>query len=238
MKKIGLFILFSLVSHCCCCLFAQNTADSLLQNVRSQYAANIGAASYLYNGTFYAPYWNGVRGNPFFLSGEFQPGNIYYDGVSYSDVPILYDIMRDELVIKNYAKDADITLLVEKIRQFTVGAHQFVRIAADSSRESFLPTGFYEKLYAGHITVYAKHEKKIERSLKAEDNFSKFTQYDRYYLEKNGVYHPINSESEILSVLKDRRKDVREMLNRKDIRFKKDPAGTLVQIATLYDGLK
>ena len=41
-------------------------------STRSQYMKALGADSYLYNGTAYERYWNGVTGHPFFLAEQFQ----------------------------------------------------------------------------------------------------------------------------------------------------------------------
>lgn len=209
-----------------------------LSSARSQYMKNIGASSYLYNGGAYEHYWNRVIGHPFFMTDQFQQGTLYYDGTFYENVPLVYDMFRDELVSKNFAKTIDQKILGEKIRYFTIGNASFVRIVADSVNGASLPTGFYEKLYDGTVAVLEKHEKKIERSLKAEENTSKFTEYVRFYIEKDGKYYSVETEGDLVSVFKDQKTEIRKFLNRKDIRFKKDKARTIVQVAAFYDGFK
>jgi hypothetical protein len=209
-----------------------------LSSARLQYMINIGANSYLYNGGAYEHYWNRVIGHPFFMTDQFQQGTLYYDGTFYENVPLMYDMFRDELVSKNFSKTIDQKILSEKIRYFTIGNSSFVRIVADSVNGASLPTGFYEKLYDGTVTVLEKHEKKIERSLKAEENTSKFTEYVHFYIEKDGKYYSVETEGDLQGVFKDEKTEVRKFLNRKDIRFKKDKANTIVQVASFYDGLK
>ncbi len=204
--------------------------------VRSQYMKNIGAGSYLYNGVAFEKYWNRVVGHPFFMS-EFQQGSLYYDGTFYEDIPLIYDISRDQLVSKNFSKTNDVILLSEKLRFFTLGSSKFVKIDADSSNTS-LESGFYESLYQGLYTVLSKHKKVILHSMKGDENITRFKQYDYYYLEKDGKYHSIDSESDLLSLLKDQRAEMRKFLNRKEINFKKDPAGTVVQAIQYYEKLK
>ena len=241
-KTCFLFLIYGILSHTGK-VIGQGTTDSLspdpgLAFTRAQYTKFIGAGSYLYNGTTYARYWNGVRGFPFFLAEEFQDGDINYGGILYSAVPLMYDISRDELVTKNFSKDTDIKLITEKVNQFFIGRHDFVRLAADNINSSTINPGFYERLYKGITTVYVKHEKKIEKSARAEDNFSKFTQYDSYYLVKDGIFHIIEGEAGLSAALKDQRQEIRKFLARKEINYKKDPGSTIVQVAAFYDGLK
>ena len=207
-----------------------------LSAIRSQYMKNIGAASYLYNAAAFEKYWNRVVGHPFFMS-EFQQGSLSYDGVFYEGVPLIYDISRDQLVSKNFSQTVDVILPAEKIRSFTIGSNHFVKIGGDSNHHS-LATGFYENLYNGSHTVLARHKKEILHTTKGEENITRFKQYDYYYVEQAGSFYAINSEGDLLSVLKDQRAEMRRFLNRKEINFKKDPEGTLVQSIQYYEKLK
>ncbi|MES2332783.1 MAG: hypothetical protein V4539_24455 [Bacteroidota bacterium] len=243
MKKKVLFILV--------CVFTRLTAinaqdlatdssflNSSLSSTRSQYMKTMGAGSYLYNGTAYERYWNGMVGHPFFTSEEFRQGNLFYNGSLYEDVPLMYDMSRDVLVSKNFLKELNVKLLGEKISYFNIGKNTFVRIVADSSTSASMSTGFYERLYKGTVTVLGKYQKRIENSMNAADKITKFVEHDYYYIEKDGKYHLISGESDILSLFKEQRAELRKFLNRREINFKKDPAGTVVQAATYYEQLK
>jgi len=227
-----------------CHVFAQDSLpDSLfyqkaISNTRSQFMKNIGANSYLYTGVAYERYWNRVKGHPFFMTDQFQNGKLYYNGTLYQDVPLLYDMLRDEVVSKTFSKNTNLVLVSGKIRYFTIGNHSFVRVVQDSSNNTFVNTGFYEKLYQGNASVLVKREYKIERSLKADEDTSKFTEYDHYYIEKEGTFHAIVNENDLQSLFKDQKTEIRKFLNRRDMRFKKDLAKTIVQMVVFYTGLK
>ncbi len=243
MKKIvGIgFFLFLIVynEH----IVAQEMVDSTVSSsswsaLRSQFVKSTGPSSYLYNGTAYTRYWNGVRGFPFFLSESFQNGKLLYSGITYHNVALMYDISRDELVIPDFSKEVNIKLIPEKIALFSIGSHEFVRLNGDSLSSGLLYPGFYERIYNGTVIAYIKHEKKIERSARAEDNFSQFTLYASYYLWKDGIFHPVEGEKGLISIFKDNRQEIRKFLGKKEINYKKDPRGTIVQVAAFYDGLK
>jgi len=243
-RKFFLYSIQLLAIFLSCHAFAQdNPPDSLfyqkaLSNTRSQFMKQIGANSYLYDGVAYERYWNRVTGHPFFGTDQFQNGTLNYGGTLYEDVPILYDMARDEVVSKTFAKNSNLALVSGKISHFTIGGHSFVRVVQDSSNNTFLNTGFYENLYQGMVTVLVKREYKIEKSLKADEDTSRFTEYDHYYIVKEGTYHAITTEGELQSLFKDQKADIRKFLNRRDMRFKKDPAKTIVQTVVFYVGLK
>jgi hypothetical protein len=215
-----------------------NYLKAAIAATRAQFTKTISANAYLYNGTAYARYWNGVVGYPFFEAEGFQKGDIYYNGIFYEEIPLMYDLFRDVLITKTFSKEDDMNLLGEKLTAFSLGTHFFVKISPDSAYATGLKTGFYEKIYTGGISAFVRHEKRIEKSLKVDENFSKFTQYDHYYIEKDGLFHAIDGESDLQSVLKDQKQEIKKFLNRKEIRYKKDPAATIIQVAAFYDGLK
>jgi hypothetical protein len=169
------------------------------------------------------------------MEETFKQGSLYYNGSFYEDVPLMYDINKDAVVSRNFSKNINIQLLSEKIQAFTIGANSFVRIDADSS--STLSSGFYEKLYEGAYTVLARHGKKILLS-KAEENSAKFMEFNYYYIAKEDAYHMIRAESDLLSLFKDQRPEIRKFLNRKEISFKKDPVNAIVQTVKYYEQLK
>lgn len=197
----------------------------------------MGANAWLYNGRAFEHYWNGVTGHPFFLSDEFKKGTLYYGGTVYESVPILYDLLRDEVVSTSFNKKMNIILVSDKIGYFNIGPHTFIRLNSDSGNAALI-SGFYELLYRGGTNVLEKRAYRIELSVKAEDNTSKFKEYNHYYIERDRKYHAIETESDLLNLLNDQRLEMRKFLGKRDIHFKKDPGGTIVQAAEYYDRLK
>jgi hypothetical protein len=199
---------------------------------------SMGIGSYLYNSIAYERYWNGMVGHPFFISEEFRQGSLYYNGVLYEEVPLMYDISRDQLVTKNFSKELNVKLLAEKVSGFSIGKNNFIRVVTDSSNVSSIPAGFYEKLYQGTVTVLGKYEKKVEYSLRETEKITKLIEHDHYFIEQNGKYHLITGESDLLSLFKEQRGELRKFLNRREINFKKDPGGAIVQAVIYYEQLK
>ena len=146
---------------------AQNSFDSSFADAASVYTNTIGTNMHLFNGSEYVDYDRRITGNPFFGSLYFTNGSIVYDDISYSDVKMIYDILNDDVVIKNYTGLA-LLLVKEKISAFNFAGHYFTKIIADSTT-SGIKTGFYDVLYDGSTKLLAKRKKelteKIELSL-------------------------------------------------------------------------
>ena len=228
----------------CCTIRAQDfMADStfyqkVLSNTRAQYLKNIGANAGIYQGTAYDHYWNKVMGNPFFLKEGLVPGKILYDGTLYENIPIAYDMLKEVLVTKSFSKSTDISLVGERVAYFSIDSHDFVRLVKDSTQSNLPNTGFYERLYLGDISVFEKREKKIKQSLKAEDNITRFIEYNYYYVQKDDKFYPVESESDLLNIFKDQRTEIRKFLNRREMNYKKDPSGVIVRTAAYYSNFK
>lgn len=209
-----------------------------VSNARARFTQNIGINSALYQGAAYDHYWNRVSGSPFFLSDQMVEGKVFYNGSLYENIPLAYDMVKDLLVTKTFAKNADMSLVSEGVDYFFINTHEFVRLVKSRSEKSVPVTGFYERLYNGEVQVFLKMEKKIKQLQKAEDNLTGFVEYDAYYVQKEGLFYEITGEADLVTVFKDQRVEIRKFVNRRDMSYKKDPAKVIVQTAAYYSALK
>lgn len=207
---------------------------SVLQNAVKAYRNAMGDNLLLYNGAEYTGSYPGVAGHPYFLSGDLQPGAVYYEGVYYPDMLIKYDLVSNELVIKG-KQNVQIVLPPEKIGHFYIGNHLFVKLTLDSG-ELAAPY-FYEQLYKGRLTVWLKQRKQAERGFRAEDPYH-FTQYNTYVIEKENRYITVDNEKALMALFGNEREAVRKYLRTQKQRFKKDPGQTIIKAVAYYDGLK
>src|ERR1700733_4512515 len=56
-------------------------------------------------GLYNAPYYPGYpyifkKETPYFQSDQFIPGSVFYDGILYTDVPLLFDQVKDAVIIQ------------------------------------------------------------------------------------------------------------------------------------------
>lgn len=193
----------------------------------------------LYNGTEHIGYFYAIKGNAYYLTESWIKGTVVYDGLFFGDVPMIYDIYKDEVVVLHF-NGYRMNLLSEKVKEFDFSGHHFVRYMYDSlvpSGTTVPVTGFYDMLYNGKITVMAKRIKWLDEKL-TDVVEQEFLPKNNFYIYRDSLYHSCNSYRGLLNALKDHSKDVRRYLRKNKIKYKEDPERAIIEAAKYYDTLK
>jgi len=217
---------------------AQNADDTTLHenalNAIGVYYQNLGEESPLYNGSEYIEYaYTLQEGHPFFQVVNFINGNVNVDGMIFHDVPMLYDIVKDQLIIQDFQKVYKINLPADRVQQFFLLGHLFVHLNASDQ----VKTGFYDQLYKGKISLFAKREKKILEKYSNIQISKVVISQNVYYIKKDGVYYTIKNKSSLFSALKGKKKEVQQYLKANDIKFKREPERAMIMAVKYYDQL-
>src|SRR4029078_4920788 len=219
---------------------AQNADDTTLRenalHAIGVYYQNLREESPLYNGSEYLEYaYTLQEGHPFFQLPTFVNGNINLDGMMFHDVPMLYDIIKDQLIIQDFQRVYKINLPADRVQQFLLMVHLFVRLTRDSSEQ--IKTGFYEQLYRGKISLFARREKKILEKYSNIQISKVVTSENNLYIMMEGIYHTIKNKSSLLAVLKNKKKDIQQYLKANNIKFKQEPERAMIMAVKYYDQL-
>lgn len=193
--------------------------------------------SRLYNGPEHIPYSPALEGHAYFLDKLLHKGTVLYDGMIYNNVPMQYDLIKDNLVIAHFDGFFRMNLVTEKVKEFSFNGHQYVRLEKDSVNGLPFATGFYDRLYAGKTTVLAKRTKRIEETV-TDRVIQKVTEKDFYYIYNGKEYLHVRSFKSLLSNVKDRSKEVRQYLRKNKIRYRKERENAIVKAIAYYDSLK
>jgi len=186
----------------------------------------------LYNGTEYVNADPTIAGDPYFLGKWIINGNLVYNNVTYSDVPLLYDSWNDRVISQRFNNGVLMTLISEKIKSFSLGNHIFIRVTKNATDDASPSTGFYEVIYGGNTQVIARHRKQIYESASLEKSFVEST---HYFVRKDGKYFAIKNKKDLFGVLHDKSDGIKKLLKNNNLSYKKEPQETLVQAATFYD---
>ena len=244
MRKSIFFTAIILCYAVTAALAQSNATDSSIyqqsfQNAVALYYKSIGENAHIYNGSEYVAYSAAVNNkNPFFEVASLQNGDIKYDGIVYNNVPLNYDIYKEEVVINRYNQNFRIRLAANKIDWFTIDNHLFIKIVADSSTKVLGATGFFDKVYDGSIAVLVKRRKKLDETVTSTGINSQYTEDDRFFIKKDGIYHPVNSKKSVMHVFGDKKKDVQKLMRKNKIKFKPSLEFGIVKAAQFYDQVK
>ena len=207
---------------------------SIAPVINRYYTDELGEHSPLYNGVHYIEYaFTLTEGHPYFESQQFMPGEIYFDGLIFRNVPMYYDLVKDIVIIQDFRKAYKIVLPANKIQEFTLSNHRFIKIEQSDSHP--VKTGFYDQLLKGKITVLVKREKRI-REVKAFPKFELvIDEAYTYYIVKDGIYHSFKNNRGLLNILNEKRNGIVDHLKKNDIKFKTNPEKAIVAAAEYYN---
>ena len=211
----------------------QSTAYS---NIKAWYEKEIGGDSHLFTGKEYAPYKSGIQGTQFFISPQMQNSTIFYDGALYEDVPLLFDQVRQVVVINRYDDNTRIKLLSEKIKYFIISGHRFENIILNQGNVEDLNSGFYDVIFNGRASALVSRIKKVEMTLNPEDP-PKFTERDKIFIRNGNIFYPVDNAGSIIKALSDKKDLIRTFIRKNKFRFKKNTEEELVKTVAYYETL-
>ncbi|GAB3574338.1 hypothetical protein [Hymenobacter daeguensis] len=208
---------------------------------RQQYPGAFANHPELYSGPEYLDYskpYHARTGHQFFLSTEKEAGSVAYNQHTFSNVPLNYDVVLDQVVLSPPQSPLTLRLINEKVTGFTIGSHRFTRLVADSASRSVIRTGYYEVLLDSTVQVLARRSKRLQEHINQTFIDVEFTSADKLFIEKAGRYYPVASKSAAMHLFADRSKDMQKYLQEHKLRFSKaQREASIVALAAYYCSL-
>lgn len=174
---------------------------STVEDIKKKYEAVTKKISGLYNGPKYLP--DAVlydEGTPFLYS-YLQPGTVEYDGKKYTDTELLYDLVKDELVLLHYNGSARIQLIKSKVEAFTIAERSFIHIKAEKSKDWGINEGYYEVIHQGKDLLLKKNLKILQTSYTSHSGRVDVFDRQKFFLVRNGKANQISSRKNFLSLI-------------------------------------
>ncbi len=218
---------------------AQTTSSNesaAYNNIKAYYENEIGDKSHLYTGKEYPPYKSGIKGTQFFISPQMESSTIFYDGTLYEDVPLLFDLVRQDVIINRYEDNTRIKLLNEKIKYFIISGHRFENTNLSEGGTEDINSAFYDIVVDGKASVLVSRIKKVEMTLNPEDP-PKFTERDKIFIRNKNKFYPVDNTNSILKALSDKKDLVRTFIRKNKFRFKNNTEGEISKTVAYYETL-
>ena len=184
----------------------------------------------LFKGTEYFERFKSINErHQYFSTDNFSLGSVVFDGQSYFNIPLKYDVFDGKLLIQdlNTLNAPIIELEKNEISEFTIDNHKFINILTnknDKNNDKNKVTGFFEILYeVDSLKLYKKYEKEIIRntdekviSYQFKDRFSHVVSY------KNANYK-VKKANELNGIFTDYKKDIKQLSKKHKAIRKSDP---------------
>jgi len=217
-----------------------NSEDSIFHQTAvshsiAVYFKQIGDQSPLYNGSLYAEYpYPFKEGTPFFPLDNFSSGSVVYDGIRFDSVALLYDNLRQLVVLK---KDAYLLQLVnQRVTAFEIADHHFVRLEAGNSNPGIPVTGFYEVLYPGRSEVLKVTIQNIQDVASITEGMIHFIESSNaYYVKSGSTFIRVKTRGELIDVFQGHEKEIQKFIKKNKLNFRRDKENTFIQAAGYYD---
>jgi hypothetical protein len=204
----------------------------------NQYHIYVAPEVGLYRGMQYVDYdYTVQKGQPFFGPNEIRGGTVWYNGIRYDHVRMLYDLVKDQLVINDPYKVYKISLFMEMVDSFMLDDHRLIKLR-DTVAASWLRNGYFEELYRGRILLLKREQKSLHENLViSSDNIRLFIDSSTsYYFKNPGGYHPVKTKREVLNLFNNRRSEVRKVIRKSRLHWHDDKEQILLMVAAWYDG--
>jgi hypothetical protein len=232
----------------CCLVFVKMagaqelTNDTLTNSLNISYPVKlyfnaVGENAHIYNGYEYFTPDRNIKGSPYYLSDSPWPADVIYDDSYYKNIPILYDVVKDEVVINRLGQNFKISLVNDKLKSFRLRSHEFIRVSVDSVNGNQLATGFYDRLYNGKTIVLAKRRTRLQETYVYSQISYEYIRQDIYYLIVAGQVVQVDSKSSVLKLFNSKKSEIKAFIRKNKLNFKSDFEKTLVAVSAYYDQL-
>jgi hypothetical protein len=215
-------------------------SDSAYAVALRQYHTFVAPEVGLYRGIQYIDYdFTVQKGQPFLGPNSIRDGSVWYRGIRYDQVHMLFDLVKEQLVILDPFNAFRISLYMDMVDSFALDGNVYFRIG-DSLAPSSLRSWYCERIYQGRLVVLKQERKFLRENIMiSSDNVHVYIDGTlSYYVLKDGLYHPVNTRKELFDLLKDRRRsDIKRVMRKSNLEWSSDKEQLLKLVAAWYDGV-
>lgn len=165
----------------------------------------------------------------------FKIGSVVYDGHSFENVLLMYDLVSDLLVTSTQDGLYMYSLITDKTSAFNIDGHHFVKLVMPE--KSSIKSGFFELLYDKELKVYLKRTKIFKEVIDRAGVISSYGSNVNYYLKRGETYYEITNQNSLLKLFKEKRKEIKKYMNEREISFSENPTKAIITLVSFYDSL-
>ena len=195
--------------------------EDQLQILKARTDSILGADDELINGKIYIQEHLMAGGHPFFLSPEWQQGNITVNGDLFEDVFLKYNIYTDELILKAERYRGG-TAVISLNNGFVDDLHLEDRYFINSMdfKVRGLQTDFVELIYHGRFDFYVSYVKLFNNNYSNKTPYGNYAKTLRnYYIFQDSLLTSVSSKKSLLSYFDLYKKEVKKYLKKHKIKY-------------------
>ncbi|MEP0713565.1 hypothetical protein [Algoriphagus sp.] len=175
------------------------------------------------------------EGSPYFLDRKFGEGSLSINRITYTEVPLLYDVNVDVLVTFHPIYNQKILIKPEKIEEFQLKDGSVFRKLPGNDSYGLDKNGFYQVLNDGEIKVLIKRTKYIDPTKSIGKFTHAFLERDDYFYWFDDEFVLIRKKKQAIKSLGLSKKEVKKHLNGRSIYFSVDKEKYIYELAALRE---
>ncbi len=177
------------------------------------------------NGFVYPVRGSKIAGDPYFNSSNWLDGTLYINETEYKHIPLKYNLINDELILKTKTRQDIVRLIVlnkAQVDSFKIEALVFIHSKNLFRQED--NQEFYQEICGKHpnLKILKRYGKRFI------DTYSNSTPYGKYSAQKNDTYLfdgkkliLVNSEKAFLGCFeKSAREPIKDYIRKRSIQYK------------------
>lgn len=200
--------------------FAQVVGDNLAY--LPDYKEQLPYFQELITGGQYAEASRLIQGDPYFASRQFEKGTLSINGISYPEVPLLYDCYLDQLVTFHPIFNQKILVKPEKIDGFVLSNGSKFQFFSENPSYTRHSNGIYQILGDGEYTALAKRYKTTKQTREMSQFDELFVEKSDFFLWKDGVFNQVSKGSQAIELLGLNPKETKKLLRSRNLNFKQN----------------
>jgi hypothetical protein len=174
----------------------------------------IDAHSLLFHGVEYIKDLSNIKGNPLFPSDKYR-GSVKYHGNWYRDIEIAYDCEDELVIIRDMHDLLRLQLINEKLEEFFIDSHHFVKANLDEEGYKF-----YELIFNGKRSFLVKWTKAKSVDAKSEDSY---VMQRTFWIKDRDQLLNITQKNEVFLLSGKHKGEVKRAVGKLNIKYKKEP---------------
>ena len=205
--------------------------------IQQNYRSNIPFDQEIVSGGYFVDPPKEFEGHPYLITKNFESAQITINGLNYDQVPLLYNIWKDQVLTFQPVHKQKILIRSDKIDAFTLYFEtpiSFVRLQENPSY-SHHGSGIYESVGEGPSRVLIKH-RKLTKSKREYSIYSNvFYETQDYFLQKDGEILKVSNRKQVIDFLDLEKKEVRKLSKDSYLDFRTDRKSYLSFLVSLYN---
>jgi hypothetical protein len=192
----------------------------------------------LLNGREYFISFPGATSHPFFGSREVTNERLVFHSQLYLNVPLLYDIFNDEIILRHRDKRNQFTMVLlekDRVESFTLYGHFFKRIELKGASEPHLARGFFDALFEGReISLVAKRRKTSYANVGKRD----YREDSRYFFLKGTRWKELSGKKSFYALSPAHKEQILNFIKSQKIKVGRKNETELTKVARYCDTLE